>query len=89
MAPAGISGVGSPRATRRARSVSKASRNDASFRKGSRGAGIEPSARRLLLVGQWAARGFIMEGGGWVQPAFPESGAFGRRGELVASQKRA
>ena len=57
--------------------------------KQARHADLSPQARRLLLVGEWVARAFVVEGGGWPQPAFLESGALGRRGELVGSQKRA
>ena len=48
--------------------------------------GKPPPARRLLLVAEWVARGFMVEGGGWVQPAFLEAGALGRRGELSESR---
>ena len=49
------------------------------------GAATSPPARRLLLVGEWMAKGFMVEGIGWPQPPIPASGALGQRGALRES----
>ena len=49
------------------------------------GAAISPPARRLPLVGDWMARGSMVEGIGWLHPPIPASGALGQRGALSVS----
>ena len=46
-----------------------------------RGAPSSPPALRLLPVGQWVARGSMVEGIGWLHLPIPASEAVGARGE--------
>ena len=86
MAPLANSSLRGPRAARRPPRESCIVALRRPTRRSKQGTPISPPARRLPLVGEWVARGFVVEGVGWPQPAFPESGALGRRGALLESR---